>query len=181
MKCYFTLLSGLMITLMYACDTEGDYYQYEDWDRDADEVIDDEEFYEGITATGYYTDWDLNADETVTNEEMLQGFYRIWDTNGDKRIDQEEWEANMPEKADKFTNMEIWNRDGQEGLSFEEFAENMANTAFYKRLDVNMDDEISDEELSNGLYYLWDNDADGYVEITEYEEWYDKYYDASQN
>jgi hypothetical protein len=96
-----------MITLMYACDTEGDYYQYEDWDRDADEVIDDEEFYEGITATGYYTDWDLNADETVTNEEMLQGFYRIWDTNGDKRIDQEEWEANMPEKADKFTNMEI--------------------------------------------------------------------------
>lgn len=181
MKWKFTVLPGLMITLIFACDPEGDYHSYEDWDSDADEVINNQEFYDGITATGYHANWDLNADGSVTDEEMLLGFYRVWDTDGDKLIDQAEWEANMPENADEFSDMDSWNQDGQEGLNFDEFAETLSNTAFYERLDANLDDEISDEELSNSLYYLWDNDADGYVEMTEYEEWYDKYYDASQN
>lgn len=181
MKYQYSFLLGFLASLAFACDPEGDYHNYEDWDSDADEVITNEEFYDGITATGYHANWDLNSDETVTDEEMLLGFYRIWDTDGDQIIDQAEWEANMPEKADEFTDMDQWDQDGQEGLSFDEFAETMAGTEFYERLDANLDDEISDEELSNSLYYLWDNDDDGYVELTEYEEWYDKYYNSSLN
>lgn len=184
MKAYFYILILIAFPtsfLLSSCNEQNSYVSYDDWDQDQDEVINDEEFYEGITATGYHANWDLNSDDNVSDEEVLRGFYRIWDSDGDGVIDKAEWQANIPENADEFSNMDSWENDNQEGLSYDEFAETLAGTEFYERLDENMDDEITEEELSNSLYYLWDNDGDGYVEVAEYEEWYDKYYDASLN
>ena len=181
-KIYNFFTTTLAISfLLTSCEGQDSYVTYDEWDQDEDEVISDKEFYDGITATGYHANWDLNSDNNVTDEEVLRGFYRIWDTDGDGVIDQAEWQANIPENAEEFSDMEAWEIDQEEGLSYEEFAETLAGTEFYERLDENMDDEISEEELSNSLYYIWDNDGDGYVEAAEYEEWYDKYYDASLN
>jgi Ca2+-binding EF-hand superfamily protein len=173
---HYLMVITLLITFL-ACESNDDYENYEGWDVDANQAIDDEEFYNGITATGYYSFLDFNADESVSDEEFLQGFYQVWDTDGDGLIDEAEWKANLPEQAPEFEHMQSWDIDQQEGITFEEFAESLAGTEFYQRLDENMDREISQRELSQGLYYLWDNDGDGYIETAEYEEWYDKYYD----
>lgn len=42
---------------------------------------------------GNFEDWDQNADDVLNEAEFSQGTFKLWDSNGDGEIDESEYEA----------------------------------------------------------------------------------------
>jgi Ca2+-binding EF-hand superfamily protein len=169
----------LIILLMgaSACDSSDENNIYEGWDANQDDLVDEEEFYSGITATGYHASIDLNSDGNVSDQEFVEGFYTAWDTDGDGVIDQAEWNNKLPEVGgdSPLGGFRDYDADRDQALTYEEFRRNFSDTEFFQEMDEDGDGSLDDEDLSSAMFFLWDHDGDGYVESAEFEEWYGDY------
>ena len=82
MKKNICLIFGLIaVFLTSSCTNEADY---ETWDANSDDRIDDQEFYDTSDQFGYYDTWDDDADGTINEEEWNTGvttYYGDYDAN----------------------------------------------------------------------------------------------------
>lgn len=130
----YLLSPVLLISLIIFsnCDPEPDY-AYTDWDTNADERIDEEEFYTAYDEIGYYNEWDLNDDDLIDDEEWgtgiggyypdynyeEEGMFEDWDLNNDDFVDQDEFVSGA------YT---LWDVDGDgkiEKVEYDEYYYNL--------------------------------------------------------
>lgn len=152
------------------------YSNYESWDADANEVIDDNEFYNGIMGTERMAEWDADADGSLTDREFYDGSRTIWDANDDNMLDEDEWNNGIATyyseyDEEAYGGFNDWdgNQDGM--IDSDEYNQGIANSGFYGNWDANSDNQIDPMEYSQGVYRSYDADGSGYIESGEYERW----------
>lgn len=101
-----TLFSFIFAFIFMACENNYDdnQYAFDDWDEDADELVDRNEFGQTFAESDYYDDWDANSDGEIDEAEWQSGIdnnfsnydrdtygdFNEWDTNRDRIIDEDE-------------------------------------------------------------------------------------------
>ncbi|MGK7397431.1 MAG: hypothetical protein ACNS62_22835 [Candidatus Cyclobacteriaceae bacterium M3_2C_046] len=119
------LLSFIFLSVM-GCEPEG--YYYEDWDADADELIDEDEFGTAYTDVGYYETWDLDNDGILDQEEWEEGIGTYYDAyNYDAFGTFEDWDLDNDGliSDEEFTdgNFTFWDTDGDGFVDVAEYEE----------------------------------------------------------
>ncbi|MFA0963789.1 hypothetical protein AB9P05_18435 [Roseivirga sp. BDSF3-8] len=153
-----------------------DYAAYEDWDTDANESIDNDEFYNGITNSNRMSEWDSDADGSLTDAELYEGSRNAWDTNQDGMLDENEWNTGMETyfagySEDAYGAFNDWDTNQDGILDTGEYNQGIGNTGYYDAWDADSDNMISDREFSQGLYRSYDADGSGYLESREYDKY----------
>lgn len=59
---------------------------FDDWDMNNDQVLDDNELFNGIGQAGIYDNWDMDYDGMLTDDEFNTGVFNTWDYNNDNYI-----------------------------------------------------------------------------------------------
>lgn len=73
----------------------GDYFEYRDfnqYDRDRNQMLTEDEFDDTMRDTYMYSDFDTNRDRRVDTDELTEGIYNRMDRNQDDRIDRDEFD-----------------------------------------------------------------------------------------
>lgn len=92
------------VILLLACEPDRKYV-YSDWDMDADERLNEDEFSSAYERIGYYDRWDTNRDLKINEEEWntgindnypdydheIEGVFRDWDMDDDEFLDEDEF------------------------------------------------------------------------------------------
>ena len=69
----------------------GGDYEYDAWDVNNDNVLDNDEFYTGIGDAGIYEGWDVDNDGLYADEEVYGGLFETWDADDDDYLATEEY------------------------------------------------------------------------------------------
>ncbi|RDV14476.1 DUF4625 domain-containing protein [Pontibacter diazotrophicus] len=64
---------------------------WDDWDANNDNQLDQTELNAGILTSGWYTNWDVNNDGMITQEEYTAGIFNFWDDDDDAVLTSEEY------------------------------------------------------------------------------------------
>jgi hypothetical protein len=71
---------------------EADYgNNFEAWDTNADRMLDETEYMDGMANTSIYSDWDTDGDTYLSEEEFNNGLYTSWDTDRDNYLSADEY------------------------------------------------------------------------------------------
>lgn len=117
---FATLLCFALTGFFVSCEVER---EYEDWDADGNELLDENEFATAYAEEGIFTDWDGNADGYLDADEWGEGAdeydldeeaYSMFDVNMDNQIDDNEFRNGL------YT---VLDGDGDGGLSEDEWEE----------------------------------------------------------
>lgn len=162
----------LLVAGMAACNgetevVEDDFYDddvavatADTWDRDA--------YYSDFTATTYFEDWDKNDDNLLDEEEFTAGFYETFDQNKDGRISQEEWITVVSDFGiDRAADWEAWDTDGDGFIDRATFDADFAEMGWYGAWDADADSRITEREYTDGVFVIWDKNNDNVLDETE--------------
>ena len=177
MKNYKTVLTWLISILfvVMACNRV-ENLTFDDFDKDNDGLIDMNEFQETFTAN-YYDDWDRDDDPYLDDEDFHTGVYNIWDADDDQLLSEEEWLYGFDYYYGNYviTDFDDMDVDDDDQISYSEYYDALSETNFYSDWDIDDDKHLSEEELAVGVFSIWDVDNSGLLEPNEYEE-FDAYY-----
>ena len=178
---FLFLLTFISFTVACTNNPEGktEDSDYGAWDTDADEFIDNDEFRNAFSSSPYYAQWNTDDDQTVDRSEFAQGFFRTIDEDGDGTLNAEEWQAaqdayfGAPSMED-YQTLDTWDQDGDQSVQATEFAQVLEQADYLAEWDENGDEQLDEEEIANGVFTMWDTDANGVIEAEEFKEWDDK-------
>jgi hypothetical protein len=142
--------------------------EFEDFDRDHDDSLDDREFFGA--AERYHDAWDENRDGGLTGAELKRGLALTWDRDGDARIDETEFNANasyfLP--ATMTADFGEWDRDASGLVDGEEMGAKLERIRLFNSYDGDGDGTVTDRELCQAIFETWDTDGDGSVDALEW-------------
>lgn len=174
---FFKSISMLIMfsLISFSCQREKDL-SFEDFDNDADNLIDREEFKNTFTAN-YYDDWNNEDDEYLDDEDFYVSVYDIWDTDDDELLTEEEWIMGYDYYYGDYivNDYEAVDIDGDGFIEYAEYNDVLGDSDFFATWDVDASEYLDEEELAEGLFTIWDVDNSGYLERDEFNE-FDLYY-----
>lgn len=71
--------------------SDASYGAYGDWDANDNNLIEENEFREGLGRHNLFDTWDANRNDLWEEDEVFGGFFEIFDANDDRGIDENEW------------------------------------------------------------------------------------------
>jgi hypothetical protein len=137
---------------------------------------DNERFGTTFASNRSYGEWDENDDNFLDNNEFDRGFFETWDLNDDDLIDENEWKSASNDFGLRDQKWSDWDKNRDNNLDENEFRTGFANKKYYRDWDKDGDKRINEREYSDGIFLLWDNNKDGMLDDTEYNERYNRYY-----
>jgi hypothetical protein len=149
---------------------------YETWDADANDMIDDNEFYDGVMNSNSMSMWDADEDGSLSDTEIYDGSRSMWDANADGMLNETEWNDGITTyysdyDSDSYGEFMDWdsNQDGMiDGM---EYNDGIGRSGFYRNWDANNDSSVDPREFSQGIYRSYDADGSGYIEAGEYDKY----------
>lgn len=142
-------MMGILCTtfLLFGCDAG-----YEDWDRDDDNFIDENEFETAFTETNYYQGWDEDDDDLLDENELYEGTFDALDTDNDNYLDEDEWNTMNKYFTDAGYNLEddfeAWDDDDDELVAMDEYTTNLGETDVFTDWDADDDNFVDEDELT---------------------------------
>lgn len=141
---------------------------FADLDANADQRLDETEF--GGWLDSVYESWDLDDDNAVGADEYATGTFAAWDRDYDGRLMPEEWQRGT----------ERWFGDAVEPGTFEEWDADLSGALDagearlpFERLsqawDANRDARLDTGELEEGVWGLYDENDDLYIDANEWD------------
>jgi Ca2+-binding EF-hand superfamily protein len=144
-----------------------DYFS--EYDRDADERWDRDEFNTSLTNSGYHEEWDADGDSYFTNNELNTGYFNEFDEDRDGLLNEEEYnELNGDWEREYGNNFQAWDMNEDSTLDSNEFNTGVEQKGIFNDWDADGDTRYSREEVNNGMFDRWDTDRDGYLNNNEY-------------
>lgn len=177
------VLSATLFCFTMACTTQPDGKtedsDYGAWDTDADEFIDNNEFRNAFSTSPYYKQWNTNSDQVVDRGEFAQGFFQTIDEDGNGVLSASEWQNGRDayfgdSGMDDYQTLDTWDQDGDEQVQPEEFAQVLEQADYLAEWDEDGDEQLAEDEIADGVFTMWDTDANGVIEAEEYKTWDDK-------
>lgn len=152
---------------------------YGAWDTDADEFIDNDEFRNAFSSSPYYAEWNTNGDQVVDRQEFAQGFFQTIDEDRNGTLSTEEWRAARDAyfgsaSMEDYQDLDTWDQDGDQQVQSAEFVQVLEQADYLAEWDEDGDEQLAEEEIADGVFTMWDTDANGVIEAEEYKEWDDK-------
>ncbi len=137
------------------------------WDTDADGVLTEAEFGDGLDEAGLFDQWDSNEDTTLDHDEVLEGIFHIWDTSNNGELSVSEWDDAVDlwfGEADVNLAVENWDTDGNDVISPFEFMRVRGETTLLSRIGFDTPrDVLAREDLRDGLFGIVDADGDASI------------------
>ncbi|MBB6612401.1 Ig-like domain-containing protein [Pontibacter sp. Tf4] len=133
-------------------------------------------FYTAFTTTGWFELADGNQDDLNLSDFNL-AFYTILNRNS--------WDYNIePDFVNTFGmdfggHLQLWttlDTNKNEYLEYSEFEQGMEDLNFFERWDIDKNELISENELTDGVGALWDENNDKEVTADEFKEKIMKYF-----
>lgn len=147
-----------------------------DFDQDNNNEISKEEFTEVFTSN-FYDDWNKNDDEYLDDEDFYLSVFEIWDADNDNLLSQEEWLLGYDYYYGDYiiTDYDAIDVDGDGFIEYAEYTGILDDTDFYLNWDLDASEYLSDKELAQGVFEKWDINNNGTLELNEYSA-FDNYY-----
>lgn len=171
-----SFLSLMIISLItFSCDRQKEL-GFEDFDKDADNLVDRQEFKDVFTSN-YYDDWNNKDNEYLDDEDFYISVYDMWDTDDDEVLTEEEWIMGYDYYYGDYIvkDYEAVDIDGDGFIEYAEYNDVLGDSDFFVTWDVDASEYLNEEELAEGVFTIWDVDNSGYLERDEFEE-FDLYY-----
>ena len=119
----------------------------------------------------YYT-WDVDGNELLAKDEFYRGAYSYWDDDGNGLVELHEFDYGWSHSP-FFDN---WDRNDDGVISRDEYDDGWADAdvvdehllGAFDLWDVIDDDQLTPAEVKDGIYTLWDDDKDGFLEYHEF-------------
>jgi hypothetical protein len=144
---------------------------FNEWDANADQQWDRDEFNNRINDAGMYNDWDTDNDGLFSNEEANQGIFNSWDGDEDGFLSSEEYNAgNAAWEEDFGNNFDTWDANDDDMLDMNEYNTGFSESGVFNDWDTDNDGMYSSDEFNEGLYNTWDTNDDGFLNSDEYGE-----------
>jgi Ca2+-binding EF-hand superfamily protein len=146
--------------------------------EDNDYVTNDD--FTNVFSKNNYNDWDIDKDEIVNNEELYRGFYKVWDVNNDEKLNEKEWAHGTENYLDNFKGKRYgyfsdWDLDSDDWVEVEEFVNAIADTPYYSAWDKDNDNELDPDEFGEGVFRIFDENEDERISRKEFQEWSPKF------
>ncbi|MFW5644668.1 MAG: EF-hand domain-containing protein [Bacteroidota bacterium] len=163
-----TLRIVIFSLLVVSCRSHRDL-SFNDFDKDGDGRIDQEEFID--TYTAYYLKWEGVENGYPDDEGFYSSLYHIWDIDKDKKLNKEEWMMGYNYYYGEFIVKEYESVDAdQDGfIEYEDFNDVLRDSDFFASWDRDASDYLDEEELAHGLFAVWDVDNNGYLDADEFD------------
>lgn len=174
---YVNAILLLVITAFFSgCASQTKDQDFDDWDNDNDNFIDQEEFQDAFLSSDYINRWGLEEDTPLTYGDMYDVNFNLWDFDNNMVLTSQEWRNAIDIYFSDYDSViygdfKTWDLNGDEKVSKGEYMEAMLDTDLMEDWDIDQDETISQEEFARAVYQYWDTDGDGYIESTEYQEW----------
>ena len=67
--------------------------EWEDWDTNGDDSLNEEEFTGAVVDYGFYHTWDADDDAALEMREFDSGLFAVFDANDNRYVDEREWQT----------------------------------------------------------------------------------------
>ena len=165
----------LFAVTLLSCNREKEL-TFNDFDKNNNGIIDEQEFEEVFTAN-YYDDWNRKNNDYLDDEDFYLTSYEVWDVDDDERLTEEEWLFGYDYHYGDFIveEYEVIDIDGDGFIEYVEYEDVLNDTPFYTQWDVDASEYLSDTELAEGIFEIMDKDNDQVLDEDEYLE-FDAYF-----
>ena len=151
--------------------------EYIEWDVNADNQLDQDEFNSFINDTGLYGNLDANEDGAYDDAEITDGFFSDADGDDDGYLDNNEYDKNLSilkrdydDNVENTSTFEAWDANNDNFLDANELKKGFIDRETYRGWDTDKDGVYSKEEFNTGLFNAYDANGDGFVNEEEYSE-----------
>lgn len=176
-KLQSTLSVLFIVAVIFACNRSKNL-TFEDWDKNNDSLISYEEFEEVFTAN-FYNDWNQDDDPYLDDEDLYISSFEVWDVDEDDVLSEDEWVVAFDHYFGDYVVSEYndIDLDDDNAISYDEYYQIVEESGYYLDWNMDKDDYISEEELSEGIFSRWDVNNDLYLDKEEYLAFDDHYLD----
>lgn len=120
-------------------------------------------------------DWfdqaDRNDDDRLTPTELEQHVFAWWDQDGDGHIERSEFDPALVRALgadERLVDLRSWDRNLDLRIDPGEFANGWREMGVFRIWDVDSDETLTQSELLEGWFELWDLDGSGTIERREW-------------
>lgn len=148
---------------------------YEEANPNQDEKVESVELKDAVSTVGMLAKWDTDENGYFNDREFYVFLYRLWDTGHDGIVSEEEWNKGITHMegydANQNGTFKEWDADNNGKVDFNEFTSGLNDNNYFRMLDMNEDQKLSDQEVANSAIKIWDEDDDDNIERIEYSNW----------
>lgn len=169
----------LAVSLLSACQELQREDSFDNYNPEDNDYVTNDDF-SNVFSQNNYNDWDIDEDEIVNNEELYRGFYKVWDINKDEKLNEKEWAYGTEHYLDNFQGEQYgyfsdWDLDSDDWVEVEEFVNAIADTPYYSGWDQDNDNELDPGEFGEGVFKIFDENEDERISREEFQEWSPKF------
>ncbi|WP_224995538.1 hypothetical protein [Cesiribacter sp. SM1] len=149
--------------------TNRDTDYFSEFDGDADDRWDRDEFNNSLANSGYHEEWDADGDSYFNSNELNTGYFNEFDEDRDGFLSEDEYnELNGDWEREYGNNFQAWDMNKDNVLDTNEFTTGTDQEGIFNNWDTDGDARFSRDEVNNGMFDRWDADSDGYLSNNEY-------------
>lgn len=172
---YFLMTVASFVFVLFSFAGYSQEMAYEEADANQDGKVETVELKEAISTVGMLAKWDTDENGYFNDREFYVFLYRLWDHSHDGNISEEEWKEGITHMEGYDENehgtFKDWDADNNGKVDFNEFTTDLKDNNYFRSLDMNEDQKLSDQEVANAVIQIWDEDDDGNIERIEYGNW----------
>ena len=168
---FFALSFLLIFTINF---TASDLFSK--WDENNNNKLSKSEFMNEFS-TEFYSAWDIRSDEDLDADDFHMVVFNVADANRDEYLDRAEIEWGHKYMYGDYVefNYIINETDENGGLEFNRFHDMLKTTNYFSDIDLDNNEKISEEELTEAVFSDWDMNGNGYLSEEEFST-FDQYY-----
>ncbi|PRY10194.1 uncharacterized protein DUF4625 [Pontibacter ummariensis] len=129
-----------------------------------------------FAATSWFEDFDANDDTSLDEDEFGGSFFSIADMDDNDAISQTEFNDFAAAFGMETANFTAWDTDSNGSLSQEEFMTGLSGTEMFSDFDADNNDMVNEQELTDGIFGLWDDDGDDFLSDDEFTDRFDTFF-----
>jgi Ca2+-binding EF-hand superfamily protein len=166
----------MVLMVAWSCKSKKSDLTFQDWDRNSSGLIEEQEFV-AVFDQHYYDDWNREDDKYLDDEDFYQVVFDVWNTDTDSLLSEEEWALAYSEEFNQYVAVSYdevdANTDGF--IGYDEYFTIISDSEFYDQWDLNSNKRLNSKEIAYHLFHRWDDDGNDAIDTGEFDE-FDLYY-----
>ncbi len=141
-----------------------------------DGLFESNEFFDRFNTANLFEDRDLNHDNFLDENEFNDSNYNMWDTDNDGLLEETEWNDDVKNFGLGDENWGSWDANKDNQVDRNEFNSALKDKNYFSAWDADRNNKITEREYTDGVFGLWDDNDDGFVEKDRYDTHYNTYF-----
>lgn len=134
------------------------------------------DFYDRFNTANLFKDRDRNSDNFLDENEFNDSNYEMWDTDKDGMLEESEWNEDVKNFGLGDENWGTWDANKDNQVDKNEFNAALKDDNYFSAWDADKNNRLTDREYTDGVFGMWDDNGDGFVEKDRYDNHYNTYF-----